>query len=187
MGRKQVVEVSGSVVPARTAQPVAVALTTAPKQTVAPKQPDPAKVKRDVVATVRGTRSCGHEDTFNVLAGEDPGYAVRRREKWDSKHCATCQAAKQAAEVVDAKARRKARHNAPKTPAINFRLPDGSRFEVSYAAQDADRGTWAGTLTVPANGSGESLTFKGSGEGVHGLLRALGRAWFASTAAGASK
>ena len=56
------------------------------------------------------------------------------------------------------------------------RLPDGSRFEVSY---DAAKEQWSGILTVPTPG-GASATFRGSGSGLFPLLTSLDRQYRAT-------
>ena len=54
------------------------------------------------------------------------------------------------------------------------RLPDGSRFAMSYRADDAVNGTWSGSLTIAA-AEGEPLVFQARALTLFGLCIVLDR------------
>ena len=130
-----------------------------------------------VLRTIAGIRACGHADQFKVLANERPDWAARRREKWNAKQCAACGQIAQEKQQAEAAARRAARPGGVVDLFRLFRLPDGSTITLSYRATDATHGMWTGMLIA------DGRTIQAENDGVHRLLRALGRQWKASMAA----
>jgi hypothetical protein len=129
-------------------------------------QSRPLKKPLDVVGKLRDRRVCGHEDDFKILKGEKPEYMQRRKEKWKLKRCSNCVAA----------AEKQRKEEAAKLRAIRekkYRLPHNSIFQVTY---DASIEKWRGTLTTSDG------VFEADCEGIHGLLRGLGRKWQALVA-----
>jgi hypothetical protein len=117
---------------------------------------------------------CGHVEPFGILPDGKDRFREDRRKKAISRDCKACRERKQQQEREAAqqrlveKEKRKLRDAERPRPRAG-RLPDGSRFEVSY---DASKERWSGTLTVPTPG-GASATFTGSGSGLFPLLATL--------------
>ena len=121
------------------------------KPAAPPSKPTPAPVKPAEAATVKA--SCGHEVDVGPCK---PAFLAERLKKLAGQPCTDCkrkaQAEREAAEQEAARLRREekaAREPRPK-PRLG-RLPHGSTFHVVY---DAEAIRWAGTLTIPAPGSG---------------------------------
>ena len=129
---------------------------------------------------------CGHAEKFGLLPEGKDRFREDRRKKAMSRDCKACRERKQQEELQAAELRRAEKEQrragddqrAEGKPRgqQSGRLPDGSRFEVTY---DASKEQWAGSLTVPTPG-GEPATFAGSGSGLFPLLAELDRLYRAS-------
>src|SRR5262249_33427249 len=109
---------------------------------------------------------CGHVEKFGLLPDNKDRFRNDRRKKAMGRDCKACREKRQQQEQQAAELRRaekekrkvdeeqKARQGKAAGP-HSGRLPDGSRFEVSY---DAAKERWTGSLTVPTPG-GEPATF----------------------------
>ena len=117
----------------------------------APPKPTPPSAKPTEAA--KATAACGHEVDVGPCK---PAFLTERLKNLTANPCPECkrkaQAEREAAEQEAARLRREekaAREPRPK-PRLG-RLPHGSTFHVVY---DAEAIRWAGTLTIPAPGSG---------------------------------
>jgi hypothetical protein len=131
---------------------------------------------------------CGHVEKFGLLPEGKDRFREDRRKKVTGRDCKACRERKHREEQEAVQLRRVEREKRKvrdaqrlpgrgKTPGPQTgRLPDGSRFEVSY---DAAKERWSGTLTVPTPG-GEPATFTGSGSGLFPLLSSLDKQYRAS-------
>jgi hypothetical protein len=131
---------------------------------------------------------CGHVEKFGLLPDNKDRFRQDRRKKAMGRDCKACRAKRHQQEQEAAELRRiekekrkmqeaeqqprQGKASGPQTG----RLPDGSRFEVSY---DATKEQWTGTLTVPTPG-GSPDTFSGSGSGLFRLLSSLDRQYRAT-------
>jgi len=130
---------------------------------------------------------CGHIEKFGLLPDNKDRFRQDRRKKAMSRDCKACREKRQQQEQEAAELRRaekekrkvdeeqkprQAKAAGPQTG----RLPDGSRFEVSY---DAAKQQWSGTLTVATPG-GEPAIFSGSGSGLFPLLARLDKEYCAT-------
>jgi len=135
----------------------------------------------DVVA------KCGHVEKFGLLPDNKDRFRQDRRKKAMGRDCKACRDARRREQEEAALLRRaekekrkvdeeqKSRREKAPGPQTG-RLPDGSRFEVSY---DAAKERWTGSLTVTTP-EGEQTTFSGSGSGLFPLLTSLDRQYRAS-------
>ena len=130
---------------------------------------------------------CGHVEKFGLLPDGKDRFREDRRKKAMGRDCKACREKKQQQEREAADLRRAQREKRKvdqgQTPRRGKaprpqpgRLPDGSRFEVSY---DAAKEQWSGTLTVPTP-SGAPATFSGSGSGLFPLLTSLDKQYRAT-------
>jgi len=130
---------------------------------------------------------CGHVEPFGILPDNKDRFREDRRKKAMGRDCKACRARKQQQEQEAADLRRAQREkrkvDEEQTPRQGKaprpqpgRLPDGSRFEVSY---DAAKERWSGMLTVPTPG-GAPATFSGSGSGLFPLLTSLDKQYRAT-------
>ena len=124
---------------------------------------------------------CGHVEKFGLLPDNKDRFRQDRRKKAMGRDCRACREKKQREQEEAALLRRaekeRRRMQEAQRPAggekadraEGGRLPDGSRFEVSY---DAATERWTGTLTVPTP-DGAPATFSRSGSGLFRLLIGL--------------
>lgn len=125
----------------------------------APKPKNPAPVAQEEV-----TASCGHLVKIKFTGEEDPKTSSRRKHH-TSLPCPVC-----AAPIIAANREKRAAISkgiVEDKLRVNRRLPDKSRFEVEY---DADNLMWSGKLILA-----DGREFFGSTGGVFGLLPALER------------
>src|SRR3954452_17874638 len=119
---------------------------------------------------------CGHTEKFGLMPDGQDRFREGRRQKMLGRDCKACRERKQREQEEDAERRRveKERRKAERPaatkqhPQQGGRLPDGSRFEVTY---DGAAQRWAGTLTVPSPGG--AAAFSGSASGLFTLLAEL--------------
>ena len=106
------------------------------------------------------SNTTGHVEKFGLLPDGKDRFREDRREKARGRDCKACREKKQQQEREAADLRRAQREKRKvdqgQTPRRGQtlrpqpgRLPDGSRFEISY---DAAKEQWSGTLTVPTPG-----------------------------------
>jgi hypothetical protein len=131
---------------------------------------------------------CGHVEKFGLLPDNKDRFRQDRRKKAMGRDCRACREKRQLEQEEAArlrlaeKERRKTQEPQRRaggekaTRPESGRLPDGSRFEVSY---DATKERWSGTLTVPTDG-GEPATFNGSGSGLVRMLSSLDKLYRAT-------
>jgi hypothetical protein len=127
---------------------------------------------------------CGHTEEFGLLPEGKDRFREDRRQKAIGRDCRACREKKRL-EQEEASQRRRAEKERRriqqaaqvKSPGPEGgRLPDGSRFDVSY---DAEKQRWSGTLTVPSP-DGEPATYCGSGSALFPLLTGLDAQYRAS-------
>jgi hypothetical protein len=123
---------------------------------------------------------CGHVEKFGLLPDNKDRFRQDRRKKAMGRDCKACREQKQQQEREAAELRRADKERRKQGQAgpgqQTGRLPDGSRFEVSY---DAAKERWSGTLTVTMP-AGEQATFSGSGSALFPLLTSLDRQYRAT-------
>src|SRR5947208_3125930 len=100
---------------------------------------------------------CGHTEKFGLLPEGKDRFREDRRKKAISRDCKACrerkqQEERQAADLRKAEKEQRKAQDAQRAEGKtrgphSGRLPDGSRFEVTY---DASKEQWGGSLTVPA-------------------------------------
>jgi len=131
---------------------------------------------------------CGHVEKFGLLPDNKDRFRQDRRKKAMGRDCKACREKRQrqeqeAAELRRAEKEKRKLEQAEQQPGQGKapgrqtgRLPDGSRFEVSY---DAAKQRWSGSLTVTIP-EGEPSTFTGSASGLFPLLTSLDRQYRAT-------
>jgi hypothetical protein len=130
---------------------------------------------------------CGHVEKFGLMPDNKDRFRQDRRKKAMGRDCKACREARRREQEEAAVLRRaekeKRKVDAEQQPRQGKargpqtgRLPDGSRFEVSY---DATKELWSGSLSVPTPG-GSPDTFSGSGSGLFRLLSSLDKQYRAT-------
>jgi hypothetical protein len=130
---------------------------------------------------------CGHVEKFGLMPDNKDRFREDRRKKAIARDCKACREKKQQQEQEAAELRRSEKEQRKaqqaeqprprKTPHPPMgRLPDASKFEVSY---DAAKEQWSGTLTIPS-AEGAPATFTGSGSGLFPLLASLDKQYRAT-------
>src|SRR5262245_18640697 len=104
---------------------------------------------------------CGHVEKFGLLPDNKDRFRQDRRKKAMGRDCRACREKRRLEQEEAAQLRRAEKEKRKLEEAQRLavgkkaagpeggRLPDGSRFEVSY---DAANERWSGTLTVPTTG-----------------------------------
>jgi hypothetical protein len=130
---------------------------------------------------------CGHVEKFGLLPDNKDRFRQDRRKKAMGRDCKACREARrreqeEAAVLRRAQKEKQKADEEQKPPQgkgrgpQTGRLPNGSRFEVSY---DATKKRWSGSLSVPTPG-GSPATFSGSGSGLFPLLSSLDKQYRAT-------
>lgn len=139
---------------------------------VAPKPPGP-KIRPappPFTGTIPVTFACGHTGEMGIWPDGKDKFRDQRKAKKEQKQCPACREAREKAQMNS-----KARYNAKRKEM--GRLPDKSRFEMSY---DAGTTSWYGTLTIPG-----IPPFTGTASGLFPCCAKLDReyrAWLAAQA-----